>query len=249
MANKKRAETSRHFSQIWEKVIRPVLTNVRDECDLMFVERCALQNASDSSWKQELYEEYLRIRDRLKNTCYGPHGQYGAEELLDGRKMAAVLCGALIRRKGFLFDSGAAEILAAEKKKEMRSQLGSRAGSVRFNIWATQNVYINYKLAYYASLQMVYLTLMRDLLEASKLAKNEGDLARCNDVKELVAALNRIGHLSRYPQPKKGDGFDVNIIIGLARMDITGKELDTFMFAMQLYQIEEYTIDKLTTKR
>lgn len=35
------------------------------------------------------------------------------------------------------------------------------------------------------------------------------------------------------------------IIVGLARADSSGKDIDMFMFAMQLYQIEMYTVEKL----
>ena len=36
-----------------------------------------------------------------------------------------------------------------------------------------------------------------------------------------------------------------SIIVGLARADFSGKDIDMFMFAMQLYQIEMYTVEKL----
>lgn len=65
------------------------------------------------------------------------------------------------------------------------------------------------------------------------------------EAKKLAARLNDWGHLAPYPQPPRGDGFDVNIIIGLARTDISRKDLDMFMFAMQLYQIEERTVNLL----
>lgn len=35
------------------------------------------------------------------------------------------------------------------------------------------------------------------------------------------------------------------IIVGLARADFSGKDIDMFKFAMQLYQIEMYTVEKL----
>ena len=45
--------------------------------------------------------------------------------------------------------------------------------------------------------------------------------------------------------PGANNSFDVNIIVGLARADFSGKDIDMFMFAMQLYQIEMYTVEKL----
>lgn len=246
MEYEKRARDSESFNSIWTMVIQPVLRAVQAECDPYFVERCGLKACSSPIWKEKLYAEYLDFRDQLKNVCYGPSNQREAEELLDGRKIAAVLCGALIREKGFMFDSGQASAITLEKAKELKEKYGKDKGSVLLNLWAVQNIYINYKLAYYASLQMVYLTLMHDLLNK---AKNEKNAATVRAVaNQLATALNTVGHLYSYPQPDKGDGFDVNIIIGLARTDIARRDLDTFLFAMHLYQLEEHTIDKLKSQ-
>lgn len=57
--------------------------------------------------------------------------------------------------------------IAAAKKKTL-------ADPVSFNLWTVGNVYANYKLAFCASLRLVYLTLMRDLLvEAGLDEKNK----------------------------------------------------------------------------
>lgn len=64
--------------------------------------------------------------------------------------------------------------IAAAKKKAL-------ADPVSFNLWAVGNVYANYKLAFCASLRLVYLTLMRDLLveagldEKNKSSKRPGN--------------------------------------------------------------------------
>ena len=57
--------------------------------------------------------------------------------------------------------------------------------------------------------------------------------------------INKIGHLYQYPSPLDADSFDVNVIIGMARADLGNKDFDMFLFAMQLYQIEMYTVEKL----
>ena len=69
-------------------------------------------------------------------------------------------------------------------------------------------------------------------------------LLTSEQVKEATK-LNDIGHLFHYPSAPNADSFDVNIIVGLARADFSGKDIDMFMFAMQLYQIEMYTVEKL----
>lgn len=226
------------FTHIWNRVIQPVFSVVESECDSEFRDRCSLVARSSDDWRKDIYPVYQKFRKQLKDICYGPSEHLSDEELLDGRKIAAVLCAALICKKGFQFQTTPALLLAEEKKKNY--------SPVAFNQWAVRNIYINYKLAYYASLQMVYLTLMYDLLEKTK----DRTLSQVEqqEAKELAVALREEHHLCPYSQPLKGDGFDVNIIIGLARTDLARRELDTFLFAMQLYQIESHTIDVLRSR-
>ena len=210
--------------------IRPVKEIVYSDSDPDFRERCSLQTVS--GWEERLREAYRSLRETLKAICYGSNADSG---LLDGRKIAAVFCGALMKVKAFTFDLDQAKALMVKKKNAM--------SGVAFNSWLAQNVYLNYKFAYYASLQLVYLTLLYDL--------NNPQMARAlygiseTDATTLVVALNNIGHLFPYPSPPDADSFDVNVIIGLARSDLTGQNFDMFLFAMQLYQLEMYTIGKL----
>ena len=218
----KQSEESRHYSQIWARVIQEVLHIVKSECDEEFSQKCLLQTKSIPMWKHSLELEYRKLRGNLKEICYGEDGDTG---ILDGRKFAAIFCNAFIKNKVFCFDTKAANELVEKQKKAL--------DPVKFNLWAVHNVFLNYKFAYYVSLQLVYLTLMDQLLSAEK-------------TKEAIK-LNKIGHLLRYLDPisDKADSFDVNMIIGLARADLDGKELDMFLFAMQLYQIEMYTVKSL----
>lgn len=235
----------RSFDHIWDKVVQSVTTTVLSESDKYFREYCNLQLKSTEKWRGELYNAYQHLRGQLKDICYGASDHRSPEELLDGRKIAAVLCASLIFEKGIQFDTVKAQEFTERKRRELADQ------HVLFNQWAVGNVYINYKLAYYASLQLVYLTLMRDLLIKAglkDLGQRELSLEKSQEreeAKKLASQLNRWGHLVSYSQPLRGDGFDVNIIIGLARTDMSMKDLDMFMFAMQLYQIEEHTLDSL----
>ncbi len=225
---RKKNEGSRHYEQIWNKVIQQVLKVVTDECDKKFREECCLKIKPLKDWKEKLECKYRMLRKELKEICYGNHIDQG---LLDGRKLAAIFCKALTEEKAYVFDTVAAYTLMKQKKAEMPP--------VQFNLWAVHNVYINYKLAYYVSLQLVYLTLLHDLQSSEK-------------TKNLAKELNRNGHLYRYPPNSNSDSFDVNIIIGMARIDVSKENFDMFLFAMQLYQIEMYTItvlDKITSQQ
>ena len=216
----KNNDESRHYAQIWDKVIKDLLSAVEEECDKEFSESCDLQMKPLGEWKKSLETEYRILRRSLKESCYGNRKDKG---VLDGRKLAAIFCKALINEKVFCYDTNKAFNLLEKKKRELAPDA--------FNIWAAHNVFLNYKLAYYVSLQLVYLTLLEALLTSEQ-------------VKEATK-LNDIGHLFHYPSAPNADSFDVNIIVGLARADFSGKDIDMFIFAMQLYQIEMYTVEKL----
>lgn len=217
----KQNSESRHFSQIWEKVVYPVLRVVEEECDEEFSKNCKLKTKELNTWKDKLEKDYRDLRRDLKEFCYGNREDDGS---LDGRKLAAVLSKALIKEKVFIFDTKEAAVLLSKRKKTMQPD--------KFNCWVTHNVFLNYKFAYLASLQMVYLTLLNRLL-------------LLDETKASSRRLNKIGHLYRYPYSRNTDSFDVNVIIGMARSDLMGKEFDMFLFAMQLYQVEMYTVEKL----
>lgn len=237
------------FDYIWNMAVQDVSDTILKEVDQDFARECGLQRRPFPEWKTEVYDEYQSLREELKEICYGPSDTRTPEDMLDGRKIASVLCAALISRKGFLFDIEKALIYTKEKKRSLNRK------PVRFNQWAIKNVYVNYKMAYFASLQLVYLTLMRDLLvEAGLDEKNDLNCpqkqltSKQERFRRLAILLNQEKHLYPYPQPPQGDGFDVNIIIGLARTDMSVRNLDMFLFAMHLYQIEEHTRDYLTQK-
>lgn len=228
----KKNDASRHFSQIWKNVICKEVNLVLSECDNDFVQICGLESKPADTWRRSLEKEYRSQRQILKEYCYQGNADKG---FLDGRKLAAVLCKALIKEKAFVFDSEKAMSLLANQK-------GLRS-DIDLNLWICHNVLVNYKLAYYVSLQLVYLTLLGQLL-SSKEATGKETIDKETATK-LAKELNKIGHLCQYPRNGDVDSFDVNIIIGLARSDFGEKEFNMFLFAMQLYQIEMYTIEKL----
>lgn len=217
----KRIEESRHYTQIWDKVVRLALEVVEEECDTEFSTMCSLQLKPEAELKTSLEKEYRILRRELKESCYGNGADDG---FLDGRKLASVFCKALVNVKAFQFNT--ADALKLLKKRE--NELSSEA----LNRWTVHNIFINYKLAYYVSLQLVYLTLLQQLLSSE-------------ETREYGKKLNAIGHLHQYPSANKTDSFDINVIIGIARADIRAKDFDMFLFAMQLYQIEMYTVEKL----
>lgn len=212
---------SRHYNRLWDEVICKVLDITNKECDKTFREACNLHIKPMDALKISIEKQYRLLRKEFKELCYGSKKDSG---LLDARKIAAVLCNTLIKQKPFVFDEAAALDFVTEKKKSLRN--------IQFNYWVVNNLFINYKLAYLASLQLIYLTLLDDLFSSEETEK-------------YAEKLNEIGHLRRYPVSSESDSIDVSIVIGLARADMNGMDFDMLLFAMQLYQMEIYAREGL----
>lgn len=212
---------SRHYDRLWSQVISKVIDIALEECNPEFKECCCLHVKPYNVYKKTVEKQYRKLRHEFKELCYGNKTEEG---LLDARKIAAVLCNSLIREKPFIFNEMAACSLMLSRKKTLHN--------IQFNYWVVNNVFINYKTAYLASLQLIYITLLDDLFS-------------CKETEKYAEKLNKIGHLRRYPISKDSDSIDVSIVIGLARANMKGMDFDMLLFAMQLYQMEIYAREGL----
>ncbi len=206
---------SRHFEKIWERVVCPVRGIVWRECDESFVQFTGLHLVDEREWKNNVEAAYRHLRKECKEYCYGNGNDLG---FLDSRKIAAIFCKALIKKKAFSFDLDAA-------KKQMKKRSPEDKDT---NKWIADNILINYKFAYLVSLQLLYITLLEDLMLQ-------------DDTIVDASVLSNLRHLSKYPRSEGYDSFDTNMIIYLAQSDIRGNDFDMLLFSMQLYQIEMYT--------
>lgn len=206
------------FLFIWEHIITPISRFTVEESDSNFVEAVRLRYRGEGEWRQRLEQEFHHQRHNFKEQCYGKRRSETGDPLLDSRKVAAVLCKTCLVHKAFEMDVNAASLLAEEKKRQMTD--------IEYTTWAANNTLINYKFAYLASQGLVYFALCADLLEKEV---------------EMAKELNRTGRLFHYPSEPGCDTMDVNIIVGLARGDQKGQELNMLLYAMLLYQNEMYT--------
>ena len=93
---------SRHYEKIWKFIILQVLDVFREELDTEFVNGCNVRFNDQDALKKELEREYRKLRRDLKKLCYGNNADEG---LLDGGKVAAIFCKALINKKVCAFDT------------------------------------------------------------------------------------------------------------------------------------------------
>lgn len=211
---------SRHFAQMWKHVIK-ARNAALAECDKQFYDICGLRICADDKLKTTLEQVYRNLRTELKRECYFNEAE---KKMLDGRKMGAIMCNALMKEKVFYFDEQQALVLLREKKKEYGEDVYKK---VELNKWIANNFFINYKAAYLFSVGLVVETMKERLFRENP---------------DLGSALNKKGWMEQYPEEKEIDSFNVSMVLGLGKADLKGEKLDMFMYALQLYQIEQYTL-------
>lgn len=232
---------SKHFAKLWEEIERAIEDSA-SECGSEFRDSCGLVRVKTDKLKETVEKEYRRLRDDLKKECYGRNeegrqkdavedksleGDGGNEsgQSLDARKIAAVICCALIRKKALAFDEKKAVQLLAEQEELLNQQ--EKPDRTVLNKWIVDNFFVNYKIAYLAGLRIIFKTLLEDLL-------------RKPDTLEAGKQLAARGRLFQYPRISGLDNFDVNMVLGLGRSDIKNDKIAPFMLALQFYQIEMY---------
>lgn len=182
---------------------------------------------------RDVYKGFRSIRNDFEHECYGENNDHA--HTLDYRKALAMLCVALIRNKVFRFSEQRAiewydkecQIINdinddAEQKKERK----------KFNLKLANNIFINYKVAYLAALHFLFYFL---LYETSQKGIED------EVWKDVFGKLSTKKHLVQYASTQDEDSFDVNMILGLAKSDMQGKELNLYFLSLQFYQIEMFT--------
>lgn len=114
MKQKKYSE-SRHFGAMW-KHVKMAREAALAECDDVFRVKCNLCERCDSKLKPEVEKVYRKLRAELKVECYFNEAE---KNMLDGRKMGAIMCNALIRRKYFTLMRNRRLKCCSRKKKNM----------------------------------------------------------------------------------------------------------------------------------
>ena len=233
---------SKHFAKLWQEIecaISDAVVGWRRE----FKETCKLAYIEPNKLKDAVEEEYRSLREDLKHECYGKNEEGRLKEKvedegqnqnsenddaqsLDARKIAAVICCALIRKKALVFDESTANMLLEEQEAILNQQ--EKPDRTVLNGWIVDNFFVNYKIAYLAGLRIIFKTLLGELLGKT-------------ETRTVGEALATRGCLYRYPRVQGLDNFDVSMVLGLGRLDMKQDKIAPFMLALQFYQIEMYT--------
>ena len=203
------------FTYFWNNIIFPIIERIKSEVDDEF----KLISDFDYAYKDlnqycnDLFNFYKEKREWLK-TVYLPHSSCA---LLDIHKLGAVLCRSLIAYKPFYIDYKRAEKYVFNKFcKSKENNLD----------WYLNNVYANYKVAFYCSVGLVYIELLYRYKESSQFEK--------------VDILKKNGRLFFYKESSNHDNFEKSCILALQKNDVLCRDFDYLAYAEMLFQLEKH---------
>lgn len=209
------------FDFFWNNVIISIKDRALQDVDQDFKESCNLDGKFNDKYKKELEAIYKEKREWLKE-IYMPHFN---NPLLDFHKIGAVICRSMIKNKPFKFDVCKAEEYIKKKFKDSKEDNTQ---------WFVDNLYINYKVAFYASVGVIFLQILRYLIDSDELPS--------------AIMLNDRGTLFFYDDNERHENFQNSTILALMKNDVLNRDFDYLTYAIMLYQLEEHNKNIITRK-
>ncbi len=156
--------------------------------------------------------------ERLKMFCSDYYHENIDEQEPDIHKYCAIICRTLIHEKTIKFDMLSCETYIKENNISPDN-----------TDWLVKNALVNYRIAFYASVVLLYQSMLMkytDPIIQDKLRKNKN--------------LNLYTKKDGTPKSINHESFENYIIIDLAKRDVNNKSFEFFMYAALMYQLEEY---------
>lgn len=222
--------SSRHFDFFWTKAIFPAIQSAKNEIDDSFKKKTQLKFIDENEYYNDLKNMYKRKREWLKQK-YLPHDE-GPK--LDFHKLGAIICRCIIGVKPVTYN-----VDVAEEMLEMNNSAENMEHSEKID-WAVSNLYINYKIAFFAAIGIAYADLLYWAYRKNELAESK-NLPFANLYLEFANRLEKQQNLSFYPNPSSHENFVNSAIIALMKEDLLCRDFNYLMFSIILYQLQENT--------
>ncbi len=161
-------------------------------------------------------EKYFFIRYNTFKKDY--YGYLDDEQTPDIHKICAILCRTLIEEKIIKYDISACQQYIDEKNIDKKN-----------TDWLVRNALVNYRIAFYASITLLYQGMLfkyKDPAIHEKLENNRN--------------LNLYTKNDGSPKSINHESFENYMILDLAKRDVNNKSFEFFMYAAIMYQLEEY---------
>lgn len=206
------------FTFFWDTIILPTILAAEEDAEEEFKDFCNLQFACSNinEYKSELQQFYRDKREWLKGV-YLPHDEH---PILDIHKISAVLCRSMLAYKPFCFDFNAAEEYVLRKFSNNKDNHID---------WFVSNIYMNYKVAFYASVGLIYA----EILDSYSPNGDKSDA-------EAFQYFMNLGGLVFYKKSPTHDNYVNSCILALQKNDVLNRKFDYLSYAINMFQLEEF---------
>ena len=214
------------FETIWNLAVPQVIEMCIEEVDEEFMKQRNLHVCDLKQLKQEIESFYCEEKELVKIKCYGDK----KENNLDLHKIAAIFCAGLIKYKPVVFEDYIDEKTFSKMESPNQTQdfngkdVKKRTTKTQFVI---NNYLVNYKIAFYVAADIVYHNLIYRAAE--------------HETTEMLEEIVNMRNLAKYPSNPLHTPFENSFIIELARNDYEDGKFDYFLFALAMFQWQEYT--------
>lgn len=223
-----------NFQYIWSQWIIPLIEDLYSQLDESYREYCNVQIRDLQKICIDAEQYYQKKREEVKRDFYGEYHREDSKmgHRMDFHKIGAIVCRTLIEYKVYDFDT-------------MRcKEYVDRNISASDTDWVVKNALINFRLAFYSSVVLLFHAmrfeyfkedkdLYKRLCQKSKLDLYGTDDSQDDQVKESQAK----------------ESFENCIVLDLAKRDIRNRSFDFFMYAIVLYQLEEHNKNLLVKEK
>lgn len=209
-----------NFRYIWTEWIVPLANDIYAQSDPAFRKYCNVHIRDLDKMCNDAEKYYQCKRVEVKRAFYGEYnkGDSKIEHRMDFHKISAIICRTLIEYKTYDFN-----------EKLCQEYIDKNIDPYNTD-WVVRNALINFRLAFYSSIMFMFHSMEFEYYKESK---------------RLFDLLEKKGRLNLYEahvlnNGKVKESFENCIILDLAKRDIGNRSFDYFMYAIIMYQLEEY---------
>lgn len=220
-------DISSNFQYIWNEWVCPLVEDLYAQMDEDFKKQCSVEIRDLAKISFEAEKFYQKKREEVKRAFYGEYnkGDSESEHRMDFHKIGAIVCKTLIDYKVFNFDVEQCEKYIEEKISPYNTD------------WVVKNALINFRVAFYASIVFLFHSIR---------------FVYYKENPDIYERLSKIDSLDLYNHSFSvettdlvKESFENCVVLDLAKRDIGNHSFDYLMYAVILYQLEEYNIMKL----
>ena len=194
------------FDFIWDNWMVPLINKLPNQMDAEFKEKTGFSIRDLEPIKVAASKYFVDKRDSVKKEYYGNYPSVVLDKhLMDFHKLSSVLCRTMIENKVYTYDV-----------------------NLCIQYWLVHNALINFRLAFYSSIVLLYQSMLFRLEPSEK------------ELYEKLKAQKRLNLYTAISAAKTHESFENSLVLDLAKRDINNRSFDCFLYSTIMYQLEEY---------